>query len=89
MVLACVLLGTGGAAGVAGEQPPERAAPEKAAPEKAPLEEAPETAHAAADCGSGVVKDDGDPESGYGFVPAATQGIYVQKFHADEFPAAS
>lgn len=38
------------------------------------------------DCASGVVKDDGDPESGYGFVPSAKEGVYVQEFRSDELP---
>ena len=38
------------------------------------------------DCSTGVVKDDGDPESGYGFVPSAKMGSYVQKFNSAEFP---
>ena len=37
-------------------------------------------------CANGVARDDGDPESGYGFVPSATAGIYVQKFNAADFP---
>jgi len=42
-----------------------------------------------ASCADGVVKDDGTVETGYGFVPQATAGIYVQEFHADEFPSRS
>lgn len=38
------------------------------------------------DCASGVVKDDGDPESGYGFVPSVTEGVYVQELSSDELP---
>jgi hypothetical protein len=38
------------------------------------------------DCASGVVQDDGDPESGYGFVPSATEGVYVQELQSGELP---
>ncbi len=38
----------------------------------------------APDCAAGVVKDDGDPETGYGFVPSAVEGVYVQRFRAEE-----
>lgn len=41
----------------------------------------------ASGCAAGVVKDDGDPETGYGFVPSAVEGIYVQRFRAEEFPS--
>ena len=46
----------------------------------------PKAVAAAADCAAGVVKDDGDPETGYGFVPSATDGIYVQEIDAAELP---
>ncbi len=38
-------------------------------------------------CEAGVVKDDGSVETGYGFVPSAIFGEYVQQFHSDEFPS--
>ena len=38
-------------------------------------------------CEEGVVKDDGTPETGYGWVPSAIDGIYVQEFHPSEFPS--
>ncbi len=50
----------------------------------------PETAGVPAalpDCAGGLVLDDGDPETGYGFVPSASEGIYVQEFHAGDLPA--
>jgi len=37
------------------------------------------------DCADGVVKDDGTIETGYGWVPSATDGRYVQQFEAAEF----
>ena len=36
-------------------------------------------------CGEGVVKDDGTLESGYGWVPSAVDGRYVQRFEVEEF----
>ena len=38
----------------------------------------------ASPCAGGAVKDDGSVETGYGYVPSATMGQYVQEFHADE-----
>jgi hypothetical protein len=37
------------------------------------------------DCADGVVKDDGSLESGYGWVPSAVDGRYIQRFEAGEF----
>ena len=37
------------------------------------------------DCTDGVVKDDGSLETGYGWVPSAVDGRYVQRFEAAEF----
>ena len=37
------------------------------------------------DCADGVVKDDGTLETGYGWVPSAVDGRYVQRFEAAEF----
>jgi hypothetical protein len=37
------------------------------------------------DCAGGVVKDDGTLETGYGWVPSAIDGRYVQRFEAAEF----
>lgn len=72
---------------------PEPGTPEEEALEVAletELEEAAEEISAAQpSCSDGVVKDDGTVETGYGFVPQATTGIYVQEFHADEFPSRS
>jgi hypothetical protein len=39
------------------------------------------------DCASGVVKDDGSPETGYGWVPSVIDGLYVQEFGVEEFPS--
>ncbi len=36
-------------------------------------------------CAGGVIKDDGSVETGYGYVPSATMGQYIQRFHSDEF----
>ncbi len=36
-------------------------------------------------CENGVVKDDGQLETGYGYVPSATSGIYLQEYNAEEF----
>ena len=53
---------------------------------EAEIQEVPEV-ELAANCADGVVKDDGTVETGYGFVPQARDGVYVQEFHADEFPS--
>jgi len=37
------------------------------------------------DCADGVVKDDGTLESGYGWVPSAIDGRYVQQFQLADF----
>ncbi len=37
-------------------------------------------------CVDGVVKDDGVPESGYGWVPSVIDGRYVQQFNSSELP---
>jgi hypothetical protein len=37
------------------------------------------------DCADGVVKDDGSLESGYGWVPSAVDGRYIQEFQLAEF----
>jgi hypothetical protein len=42
-------------------------------------------AQAVPDCLDGVVKDDGTVETGYGWVPSAIWGVYVQEFQATEF----
>jgi len=36
-------------------------------------------------CAEGVIKDDGSVDTGYGFVPSATEGTYVQAFSSGEF----
>jgi hypothetical protein len=38
-------------------------------------------------CGGGVVLDDGQVDSGYSFVPSATEGTYVQYFDSKLFPS--
>lgn len=37
------------------------------------------------DCADGLVKDDGSLETGYGWVPSAVDGRYVQRFDVNEF----
>jgi len=37
------------------------------------------------DCADGVVEDDGSLESGYGWIPSAIEGRYVQEFQLAEF----
>ncbi|MEM7585362.1 MAG: hypothetical protein AAF560_18375, partial [Acidobacteriota bacterium] len=64
---------------------------EQPAAEEAPAEEPAAETVAAADetpCAGGVIKDDGSVETGYGYVPSAKMGQYVQRFHSDEFPSA-
>ena len=36
-------------------------------------------------CEDGVVKDDGIPETGYGWVQSVVEGIFVQEYHVSEF----
>lgn len=52
-------------------------APEPGTAAEAPLVQSPA-------CIEGVVKDDGVPETGYGWVPSVVEGIYVQEFHSGE-----
>ncbi len=35
-------------------------------------------------CDDGVVKDDGDPDTGWGFVPSVERGVYVQRFEPSD-----
>lgn len=42
-------------------------------------------AQGAVDCTDGVVLDDGTLESGYGWVPSAVDGRYVQQFELEDF----
>jgi hypothetical protein len=37
-------------------------------------------------CAGGVIKDDGQLETGYGYVPNASSGIYLQEYDAAELP---
>ncbi len=37
-------------------------------------------------CEDGIIKDDGCAETGYGWVPSAIEGTYVQEFHGSDFP---
>jgi len=37
-------------------------------------------------CTGGVVKDDGSPETGWGWIPSVIEGQYVQQFHSGELP---
>ena len=39
-------------------------------------------------CAGGAIKDDGSVETGYGYVPSAKMGQYVQEFHSDELASA-
>ncbi|MEE8522672.1 MAG: hypothetical protein V3T72_01975 [Thermoanaerobaculia bacterium] len=65
------------------QTPPPVSHAEVAPPEAGPAEAAPAPA-----CAGGAIKDDGSVETGYGFVPSAVFGEYLQEFHADEFPSA-
>jgi hypothetical protein len=47
--------------------------------------ESQEKAETVAECAGGVVKDDGSVETGYGFVPQAVDGVYLQEFNSNEF----
>ena len=39
-------------------------------------------------CIGGVIMDDGVADTGYGFVPQATDGVYVQRYERDQFASA-
>lgn len=45
----------------------------------------PEPEPAEPTCAGGVAKDDGSVDAGYGFVPSAKWGLYLQEFHSDDF----
>lgn len=47
---------------------------------------APQQAAKAPHCVGGLVKDDGDLESGYSYVPSSKFAIYLQEIHSDELP---
>lgn len=62
-----------------------------AAAQETPREAAAETpkpaaAQEAVPCGGGSVRDDGTVETGYGFVPSAKYGIYVQELRSTDLP---
>lgn len=38
-------------------------------------------------CADAIVDDDGSVETGYGWVPSTTAGVYVQQYDADEVPS--
>jgi len=38
-------------------------------------------------CTDGVVLDDGEPETGYGWVPSVVEGIFVQEFEVADLPS--
>ena len=58
---------------------------EAATAQDASEEEAAPVMNEVANCVGGAVKDDGTVETGYGFVPQSTDGVYVQKFDRSEF----
>ncbi len=59
--------------------------PEPPAPEPEPEEPAPEPEGTA--CAGGAIKDDGSVETGYGYVPSAKMGVYVQEIDSSELPS--
>jgi len=54
-------------------------------PQAPPLLESSVGALGESDCADGVVLDDGTLESGYGWVPSAVDGRYVQRFDVADF----
>ncbi len=80
--LAVLLLLACGQSVVSKPESSESAEAEQPAPEVAAAEPAP-----AVPCAGGAIKDDGSVETGYGFVPSATMGQYVQEFHSGELPS--
>jgi len=73
---------------LAGCGPPTQTPPPVSRAE-VPAPEAGAAAAPAPACAGGAIKDDGTVETGYGFVPSATFGEYLQKFHADELASAA
>ncbi len=64
--------------------------PEPTPPEPPPIEEsepAPEPEPKPTACAGGAIKDDGSVETGYGYVPSAVMGSYLQQFHSDDLPS--
>ena len=80
MVLSMMLFVGACASSPGGTPEPTSPSAETAKTEPAPPPPAP-------DCSGGVVYDDGTVETGYGFVPQATHGVYVQRFESDAFPS--
>ncbi len=68
--------------------PPPEPSSEPAPPETASAEASHSEAEGApatdSACAGGAVKDDGSVETGYGYVPSATMGKYVQAFESSE-----
>ncbi len=63
---------------------PESSEASDAEPTAEPAAAEPAAAEPAVPCAGGAIKDDGSVETGYGFVPSATMGSYIQEFHSDE-----
>lgn len=55
------------------------------ASEPEPEEPAPEAEETA--CAGGAIKDDGSVETGYGYVPSAKMGVYVQEIDSSDLPS--
>lgn len=69
------------------ELPPEAVEPPPA-PEPEPVPEPEPTPEPEpVTCAGGAIKDDGSVETGYGYVPSAVMGVYLQEFHSDDLPS--
>ncbi len=68
------------------EVPAEVAEPEPPPPEPPPVEE-PEPEPEPEPCAGGAIKDDGSVDTGYGYVPSAVMGVYLQELHSEDLPS--
>jgi len=91
LTLACTSAPTPEPADSAGpgpaEVPPNEAPTSGGSTEEPPSEEPRSREPAAEPCAGGVGFDDGTVETGYGFVPQALDGVYLQRLDAGDLPS--
>ena len=68
------------------EVPAEVPAPEPP-PEPPPAVEEPEPEPEPEACAGGAIPDDGSVDTGYGYVPSAVMGVYLQRFDSGDLPS--
>ena len=61
--------------------------PEPAPPPPAPPPPAPPPVEEPEPCAGGAIPDDGSVDTGYGYVPSAVMGVYLQRFDSGDLPS--